>query len=335
MSRVSIVVPVYNASRFLRETLDSILSQTEKDWECILVNDSSTDDSAWICQEYVHKDERFVLYSISNSGCADIPIGFGMGIADSEFCLFMGHDDYLEQSYLEKLLRRQKETDADVVGAVIHGCIHELEGELYQIPDKDFDLQQIMSGKEACVLCIGGWGITANGMLYKTSLNEGVLRGHYMNSDEFSSRQIIFKAEKVAFCDAHYIYRNHNESVSRKVSPRLWERTFVDRQIEEFVLSHYSDNESICYKAVQARFFNMIHLTADAYLETHYLERKLRNRIRKGVRFAYSEMDKEKIGQYFPKHKKLFMHGERWFVLMSQIYQLSRILQGKKFYDYK
>lgn len=335
MSKVSIVIPVYNAGRYLRETLDSILSQTEQGWECILVNDGSTDDSAGICQEYVLKDERFVLCSISNSGCADIPIGFGMGVADSAFCFFMGHDDYLEQCFLEKLLRRQKETGADVIGAVMHGCIHELEGELYQIPDEDFDLHQIMTGKEACALCFGGWGITANGMLYRISLNEGVLRGHYMNSDEFSSRQIIFKAKKVAFCDARYIYRNHNESISRKVSPRLWERMFVDQQIEEFVLKNYYDDEAVCRKAVQARFFNMVHLTADAYLNTGSLNLRSRKRIRKGVRYAYAQLNKEVIGLYLPRHKRLFMQGKGWFVLVSVMYQLSRVLRGKGYYDYK
>lgn len=335
MSKVSIVVPVYNAGLFLRETLGSIVSQTETDWECFLVNDGSTDDSASICREFVNTDRRFLLHSITNSGCADIPIGFGMSLIESEFCLFMGHDDCLEQDFLEKLLHRQKETNADIVGAVMHGCIHDLEGELYRIPDKDFDLQRIMTGKEACALCIGGWGMTTNGMLYRTSLNEGVLRGHYMNSDEFSSRQIIFKAKKVAFCDARYIYRNHNESISRTVSPRLWERMFVDQQIEEFVLSNYREDDAICCKAVQARFFNMVHLAADAYLETRSLGRKSRNRIRKGVRFEYGAMNKEKIGRYLPNHKTLFMHGARWFVLMSVLYQLSRIIRGKKYYEYR
>lgn len=335
MSLVSIIIPIFNAGRFLSETLNSLEAQTVHDWECILVNDGSTDDSINICQEYSEKDKRFSLYSIFNSGCADIPIGFGMNIADSEFCLFMGHDDCLEPCFLEKLLNRQKETDADIVGSLMHGCINELEGKLYQIPDVDFDLQRIMTGREAFVLCVGGWRMSANGMLYRTALNDGVIRGHYMNSDEFSSRQIIYKANTVAFCDALYIYRNHSDSISKKVSPRLWERMFIDQQIEEFTLSHYPDSDQTCRKAVEARFFNFIHLTADAYLETLSMECKARKRILKGLEFAYGEIDKEKLGQYLPKHKRLFMHGFGWLSFASVLYQLSRIVRRKRFYDYK
>ena len=59
MPKISIIVPVYNCKKYLRQCLDSILSQTFKDWECLLIDDGSTDESGSICDEYARRDNRF------------------------------------------------------------------------------------------------------------------------------------------------------------------------------------------------------------------------------------------------------------------------------------
>lgn len=331
MSKISVVIPVYNAGAFLRETLNCLLDQTLPDWECILVNDCSTDNSQTIIDEYAAKDHRFVSYVLpENTGCADLPLAYGMERASSPFCCLMGHDDVLEAQYLEKVLRRQAETNADLVATTWIICKNELEGEIWRLPDRSFEMNQVLIGREAFAKTIGGWQISLNGMLYHKKLNDGIIRGRYMNSDEFSSRQILFNASRVAFSDARYYYRQHKGSISRKISPKLWERLFVDKQIEEFVLSNYSDDETICRKIVQSRFFNTVGLVADAYLETKVLNRVTRKQIRIKVRNTYATLNKKLIGKYLPKHKTLFMHGSHWFVMMSVLYQLSRMVRGKR-----
>ena len=65
---ISIIVPVYNASPYLRQCLDSILAQTFRDFEAILVNDGSTDDSLDICRSYAQRDSRFLILDKENSG---------------------------------------------------------------------------------------------------------------------------------------------------------------------------------------------------------------------------------------------------------------------------
>lgn len=62
MPKISIIVPVYNCKKYLRQCLDSILSQTFKDWECLLIDDGSTDESGSICDEYARRDNRFAAY---------------------------------------------------------------------------------------------------------------------------------------------------------------------------------------------------------------------------------------------------------------------------------
>ena len=68
--KISIIVPVYNMQAYLRECLDAIVGQTFKDWECILINDGSTDDSGSICDEYAERDARFKVIHSENKGQA-------------------------------------------------------------------------------------------------------------------------------------------------------------------------------------------------------------------------------------------------------------------------
>ena len=67
-TRISIIVPVYNTGEILRNTLDSILSQTFVDFEVILVDDGSKDESGRVCDEYASKDERFIVFHKENGG---------------------------------------------------------------------------------------------------------------------------------------------------------------------------------------------------------------------------------------------------------------------------
>lgn len=333
MCRVSVVIPVYNSERFLNETLDSLLNQTMPDWDCILVNDCSTDCSQNIIDEYVARDNRFLSFVLpENSGCADVPLGYGMEQATSPFCCLMGHDDVLEPIYFEKLLAKQAETNADIVTATMIYCAKELEGEIYRLPESSFDMSQVLTGREAFAKTIGGWQLPLNGMLYRKELNEGVTRGKHMNSDEFSSRQILFKASRVAFSDARYIYRQFQESISRKAAPRLWQRAFVDLQVVDFVKQHYQYDESIQKSAITSQFFNLVHLTAGARIEK--LECKDRKLVVAEMRNAYEQTDKSLVQKFLPKHHTVFVKGCSWFELISTFYVIFHKMCGKK-YEYK
>ena len=102
MPRVSIIIPVYNAEKYLRQCLDSILLQTYTDWECILVNDGSQDCSGNICDEFEKKDHRFVVIHKENEGvsCAR---NSGLDISKGEWLVFIDSDDYIQKDYLHDL----------------------------------------------------------------------------------------------------------------------------------------------------------------------------------------------------------------------------------------
>lgn len=330
MKGMSIIVPIYNAEKYLAETLNSLLSQTYKDWECILVNDGSTDDSLAICEQYKEKDNRFVVLTKPNEKSADLARAYGIERARTAWIIPLDADDIIEPTYIEKMVTRQHETGADIVSPTMVFCEHELEGEIWRLPCEPILYEDVLSGSEACAYTIGGWYLTTNGMLYRVELNTGITRGHYMNSDEFSSRQILFKASKVVFSKAKYIYRQHTNSISRNLSARLWERLIVNRQIEDFVFEHYPENENVKRSIVSVVFFKQVALTAAAWLEVKRIDKVSRTRIRNSVLQAYDNMNKKHVKTYLPKHSQLFLQGKIVFIIMSILYMLYKRIQCKK-----
>lgn len=118
---LSIIVPVYNVEKFLRQCLDSIIAQTYIDWECILIDDGSTDGSEMICDEYAKIDTRFVVIHQQNEGVAKARLtAFKKTIG--EFVTFIDADDYVDEEYLEHLYKNITYYSADMVCSQYFEC---------------------------------------------------------------------------------------------------------------------------------------------------------------------------------------------------------------------
>ena len=101
--QVSIIIPVYNSENTLRRCLNSVLAQTFTDFECLLVDDGSTDDSGRICDEYAEKDKRFRVFHKENGGVSSAR-NVGLDNASGEWITFVDSDDWIEGSFLDSLL---------------------------------------------------------------------------------------------------------------------------------------------------------------------------------------------------------------------------------------
>lgn len=98
----SIIVPVYNVEQYLPRCIESILNQSIKEFELILINDGSTDKSGSICDYYANKDDRIVVVHKENGGVSSAR-NYGLDIAKNEYIAFVDSDDYVYEDYLEKL----------------------------------------------------------------------------------------------------------------------------------------------------------------------------------------------------------------------------------------
>ncbi len=114
VARVSIVIPVYNVKPYLTQCLNSVLCQSHKDWEAILVDDGSFDGSERICQEYAENDSRFVVVHQENAGAANAK-NHGLDLVSGDYVAFLDSDDYVEPDWLEKLVKAAEESHADIV----------------------------------------------------------------------------------------------------------------------------------------------------------------------------------------------------------------------------
>lgn len=111
---ISIIVPVYNAANYLQKCVNSILEQTYQDFEMILINDGSKDESEQICREFQKQDDRVHVYSQENSGVS-VTRNNGIKYANGRYIVFIDSDDYVEKNYLERLYNLAIKTDADIV----------------------------------------------------------------------------------------------------------------------------------------------------------------------------------------------------------------------------
>ena len=112
--KVSIVVPIYNAEKFLTTTVDSIIAQTYKNIEIILVNDGSTDGSLALCQTFLEKDKRIKVVDKQNGGVSSAR-NCGIHTASGEFIMFVDSDDLIEKDACEKLVKNAIATKSDIV----------------------------------------------------------------------------------------------------------------------------------------------------------------------------------------------------------------------------
>ncbi len=114
MAKISVIIPAYNSQQFIGETLESLLRQTLKDIEVIIVNDGSTDGTQDIIDEYASKYDIFKPYIQENGGVSSAR-NFGLEKATGEYVVFLDADDYYSDGSLEAFYKKAKQTDADII----------------------------------------------------------------------------------------------------------------------------------------------------------------------------------------------------------------------------
>lgn len=112
--KVSVIIPVYNTGKYLFDCLNSIINQTYKNIEIIIVDDGSTDDSPKVCDDYAQKDNRIKVIHKKNEGVSKAR-NTGIEVATGDFFYFPDSDDYIELDSLEYLLNLMNDHDCDMV----------------------------------------------------------------------------------------------------------------------------------------------------------------------------------------------------------------------------
>ena len=132
---ISVIIPMYNTEKYIEECLQSLLNQTLKNFEVIVVDDCSTDNSVAVVQKMIPAfDEKNIKMTVAtnqtNSGCPGIPRNFGVDIAKGKYVYFLDSDDFLSEDVLENFYNVAEEFKADVVQAKLAFEYREVNGKL-------------------------------------------------------------------------------------------------------------------------------------------------------------------------------------------------------------
>ncbi|MCD4680085.1 MAG: glycosyltransferase, partial [Bacteroidales bacterium] len=111
---VSIIIPLYNAEKYIKETLDSVLSQSYSNWECIIVDDGSTDSSKKIALEYCAKDARFKYFHQPNSG-PSAARNHGLKISSGDYIQYLDADDVIFPERLKLMVTQSDKLEKNVI----------------------------------------------------------------------------------------------------------------------------------------------------------------------------------------------------------------------------
>ena len=227
MTKVSIGVPVYNVGKYLRECLNSIINQTFTDFEVILVDDGSTDNSFTICQEYVAKDNRFKLIHQENKGLAGAR-NTCLKYMKGEYVTWVDSDDRVEANYLERLLEVQEETQADLVNGYNYGF---KDGMIYYYDYTNIspNLEKFeKTPKEQFLLTLSGNDVVFWGNLAKRKLYRGVYCAQGKNYEDNGTKfKLYFRANKIVILPEQlYGYRVKREGsiMTDKLSSKTLEK---------------------------------------------------------------------------------------------------------------
>ena len=218
----SVIIPVYNVEKYLRECLDSVLNQTFSDWEAVCVNDGSTDGSAGILEEYSAKDERFRVIEQTNAGLSAAR-NTGMENAKGDYVLFLDSDDWLELNALKILAGNLAGGDM-----VCFTGRRYLEAGKRYCPSDQLEERQYQSGmnyyNENALRCRDFAFVCVVLRAYKHSfLVENDLRfkeGIFHEDNEFTPRAITL-AKSIAACqNSYYQRRIRSGSITSSVNSK-------------------------------------------------------------------------------------------------------------------
>ena len=323
---VSVVMPAYNVEKYISKAIDSIISQTYRDWELIIVDDCSIDNTIAIVESYVKKyhNIRLIKRKVNSGGCR-LPRFDGVLVAKGEFVCPIDSDDILEPKYLQKCVERQKATSVDIISNQLVFCDENGKERQYVIPNRSFDTQHVLYTHDAVKLTIGGWEISVSGMLVDRDLYHKYIRNNYNSEynfgfvDEIDQRKLLLMTDKVAFSDAKYYYRQQPQSIVHRVSKKYYEVLVAEKLLFELVEQNYKSEKEI-YNRVCNNYLSQLLICQRLFLErkknyTKEEQEEIKGKIKGAFDFA---KEKKMIATGFKQ--KISLLSYPIFVLISYIY---------------
>lgn len=239
---LSIIVPVYNAEKYLDECIESVLHQSEQDFEIVLVNDGSTDASGQICDRYhaAFPDKIRVIHQ-ENQGSLTARLT-GVHAAQGEYCMFLDSDDSYEPECLSTVRETVAQTGADIVifnnysyfeadGSIEPNRAAFPDGTVFSGDTKRLAYEELISSERLNNLCMKA---IKTSLLHADDTEYACFADNPYCEDLLQSLYSVTHAERIVYRDkVLYRYRRHAASVTRQIDFQRLERMFGGNKINE------------------------------------------------------------------------------------------------------
>lgn len=252
--KISVIVPVYNVENYLTRCVDSILSQTYKNIEILLIDDGSTDASGDICNKYCREDSRVSVVHQRNGGLASAR-NAGIDISTGEYLTFIDSDDYVSSYYIENLVNAIKKFNADLS---ISMFINVVDGDEYKALEGSNDLLNAqIEDSHMCLedmLYQRGIETSAPGKLYRKELIKDLRfpSGKLYEDIMFTTKMILRSHKIVRIENVDYFYYQRNNSIQyQKFNERKMDCIWHSREL----VSYINNNAPDLLNASYVRYF--------------------------------------------------------------------------------
>ena len=212
---VSIIIPIYNVEKYLEQCIKSLINQTYRNLEIILINDGSTDKSTKICEKYKNQDNRIVFINKKNGGAASAK-NEGLKIAKGDYITFVDSDDFIEPDMIEYMVNTIKKYNSDIIQCSFTN--------LYKNTERfkqDKIVEQKISSKDFLELFLKKWDSSLFwNKLFKREVIENVFfkEGRCIDDEFFTYKCVINSKSIVTSNKIVYNYRMRKSGVMKSES---------------------------------------------------------------------------------------------------------------------
>lgn len=216
---VSIIVPIYKMEKYLPKCIDSIINQTYKNLEIILVDDGSPDNCPQICEDYGKKDNRIKVLHKKNGGLSDAR-NAGLNITTGDYITFIDSDDYYELDAIEKLVYTITKTNSKI--ALMKCCMKNENNEI--IIDKSNGTNEIFtynSQEYMKFICYSGETSVCTILFHNSLFKHNNFKKGRLNEDALFLYNSLFEDFKIGVIDfSGYNYIQHNNSITHDINKK-------------------------------------------------------------------------------------------------------------------
>lgn len=313
MNRISVIIPVYNSVRFINSCLESIINQTYKNLEIIIVDDGSTDGSDRVCNEWLKKDKRIIVIHQQNQGVS-VARNHGLEYATGEYISFVDSDDTLESDMYEILMDAMFCYRAEITHCG-YKRVNE-QGDILKIVNGSHIILE-QDSKEAIDCMLSGQyfvGSLWNKLYSKSTLKNIRFCEELKNNEDILFNFLVFQnAKKIVFIDEpKYNYYEHDSSACNQLNK---EKQIRDSEHATTLMTQQCKEKSIYKIVVKCFFYTKLDLYRYLimYSKSNLYEKKdLKEWLKKNHYILKQSELKLKINYYLlvycPQFYRIFYH---------------------------